>query len=82
MTEVKTMNTRSALLATGTAVAGLAAYAFVLRPRYLLAWIGHYVLLEPSHILMERKTLLGIKARAEAAVGTRRPDRLAIGRNP
>jgi len=28
-------------------------------------WIGYYLLLEPAHFVMERKMLLGIKARAE-----------------
>jgi hypothetical protein len=28
-------------------------------------WIGHYLLLEPAHFVMERKMMLGIKERAE-----------------
>lgn len=30
-----------------------------------VSWIGHYILFEPAHFIMERKMLLGIKARAE-----------------
>lgn len=33
----------------------------------LLHWIGYYLFLEPAHFIMERKMLLGIKARAERA---------------
>jgi hypothetical protein len=33
----------------------------------LLKWFTRYVLFEPAHFIMERKMLLGIKARAEAA---------------
>jgi hypothetical protein len=32
----------------------------------LLSWLCNYALLEPAHFVMERKMLLGIKARAEA----------------
>jgi hypothetical protein len=35
----------------------------------LLSWVYSYVLLEPAHFIMERKMLLGIKARAEAEAG-------------
>jgi hypothetical protein len=31
----------------------------------LLNWLGHYVVFEPAHFIMERKMLLGIKERAE-----------------
>lgn len=34
----------------------------------IASWIGHYLLLEPAHFVMERKMMLGIKARAEAAM--------------
>ena len=30
-----------------------------------LNWLGHYVVFEPAHFIMERKMLLGIKERAE-----------------
>jgi hypothetical protein len=36
--------------------------------RGMLSWLGRYALLEPSHVIMERKTMLGIKARAEASM--------------
>jgi hypothetical protein len=32
-----------------------------------LRWLGHYALFEPAHFVMERKMLLGIKQRVEAA---------------
>lgn len=32
----------------------------------LLSWASNYLLLEPAHFVMERKMMLGIKARAEA----------------
>jgi hypothetical protein len=38
----------------------------------LLHWAGHHVLLEPTHFVMERKTILGIKQRAEAQARCRR----------
>jgi hypothetical protein len=31
-----------------------------------LSWLANYVMLEPSHFIMERKMMLGIKERAEA----------------
>jgi hypothetical protein len=34
-------------------------------------WFAHYVLFEPAHFIMERKMMLGIKRRAEAAVHQR-----------
>ena len=30
-----------------------------------LAWLGHHVVFEPAHFIMERKMLLGIKRRAQ-----------------
>jgi hypothetical protein len=33
----------------------------------LLSWVYSYGLLEPAHFIMERKMMLGIKARAEGA---------------
>jgi len=32
----------------------------------LLSWLGHHVLFEPAHFVMERKMMLSIKERAEA----------------
>ncbi|HZM88123.1 MAG TPA: hypothetical protein VFF31_16485 [Blastocatellia bacterium] len=32
----------------------------------ILDWVSKYILLEPSHFIMERKMMLGIKQRAEA----------------
>lgn len=32
----------------------------------LLNWLGAHLLLEPAHFIMERKMMLGVKARAEA----------------
>ena len=34
----------------------------------LLNWLGAYALFEPAHFIMERKMMLGIKDRAEAAL--------------
>ena len=35
-----------------------------------LGVMGQYVLLEPSHIVMKRKMMLGIKAQAEDAIAS------------
>jgi len=43
-------------------------------------WIGYYLLLEPAHFIMERKMLLGIKARAERH--SRRHGRPAVSIDP
>jgi hypothetical protein len=40
----------------------------------LLSWAYNYLLLEPAHFVMERKMMLGIKARAEALVAERQVD--------
>jgi hypothetical protein len=36
----------------------------------LLPWMGYYLLLEPSHFIMERRMMLGIKQRAERSATT------------
>jgi len=44
----------------------------------LLSWMGHYLVFEPCHFIMERKMLLGIKRRAETTARQSEPGTVAL----